>query len=287
MLRTIPLRVGVSRLCLALSLSAVGFSGCITPARIASVDIDAAGPPPVADALRPVIVGVVPQTVDDSGGDSVAKPAAPGAAPMIVTAHPLQDSPAPIGSLAVRQVREALPPALPPPPQTATEAPYSTQFKTIQQISLDISLPVDADPMLNRLAPPANVAADALPQMAAQDPFYRGDLIDYGMYDNTPLPPVGLDMCYQPLYFQELNAERYGRSWGILQPAVSVANFYGRIPLLPYMAFAYPARRCTYHAHWSLPGYRIPRREPYELAVSPIGGAAETAALIGVILLIP
>src|SRR5262245_34623821 len=240
MLRTSRLRVGTSQVCLAFSLAALGLGGCITPAKIASVDVDAAAPAPVAEVLKPVVIGSVPQTADDSSDHTVLKSAPPPAPPTIVTARPTESASAPIGALVARQVREALPPALPPPREAPGVAAYSTGFKSIQQISLDISLPVDADPMLNRLAPPANVAAEALPQMAAQSPFYRGDLIDYGMYDNTPLPPVGLDMCYQPLYFQELNAERYGHSWGILQPAISVANFYSRIPMLPYMAFAWP-----------------------------------------------
>jgi hypothetical protein len=183
------------------------------------------------------------------------------------------------------------PPSANPPGATAPETLPSElsavqRVRTIQQISLDISPADSGDPMLREIAPPTNYAAEALPQLAAEHPFYRGDLIDYGMYDNTP-QPGGLDLAYQPLYFQELNAERYGRSWGVFQPAVSVANFYGRIPLLPYMAFSRPARRSTYHAHWALPGYKIPCREPHDLIVSPAGGAAQTAALIGIILLIP
>jgi hypothetical protein len=159
-------------------------------------------------------------------------------------------------------------------------------IKTLQQISLDISPPAGGKDMVERIAPPTNYAAEALPLLAHQHPFVRGELIDALGYDIEPVPD-GLEICYQPLYFQELNAERYGRSWGVLQPAVSAANFYGRLPLVPYMLFSRPARRCTYHAHWELPGYHIPRREKNPLVISPAGGAAQTAALFGVILLIP
>ncbi|HZN32948.1 MAG TPA: hypothetical protein VFB80_03985 [Pirellulaceae bacterium] len=288
MLRTTRLPVGASRLCLALALAALSASGCITPAKIASVEIDTTLPAPAANPLKPILVATAPQVADPAQEQTILAPADALPPPTIVTAQPLENAPAPIGPLVPGQAREALPPAPPPaaPPRRADAAALA-QIKPIRQISLDITLPVDADPMLNRLAPPTNYAAEALPQMAAQNPFYRGDLIDYGMYDNTPLPPVGLDMCYQPLYFQELNAERYGRSWGCLQPAVSVVQFYGRIPMLPYMAFAWPARRCTYHAHWALPGYRIPGKEPYPIVISPAGGAAQAAAMLGVILLIP
>src|SRR5262249_35980113 len=40
--------------------------------------------------------------------------------------------------------------------------------------------------------------------------------------------------CHGPLYFEEVNLERYGYSFGVLQPAVSGAHFFGTLPLLPY-----------------------------------------------------
>ena len=244
-------------------------------------------PASISSLLAGQVREALPPALPPPAPSVTAQPLNNAAQPLNNAAQPLNDAPAPLSSLFARQVREALPPALPPPAPSVAELAASTRVKSIRQISLDISLPVEADPMLNQMAPPTNYAAEALPRMAEESPFYRGDLIDYGMYDNTPLPPVSLDMCYQPLYFEELNAERYGRSWGCLQPAVSMASFYGRIPLLPYMAFARPARRCTYHAHWALPGYRIPGREPNPPVVSAAGGAAQTAAMIGVILLIP
>jgi hypothetical protein len=138
---------------------------------------------------------------------------------------------------------------------------------------------------LSAIAPPRDYAGEALPALAQEQPFTRGDLVEAG-FEWHP-SPEGLTFCHQPLYFEEVNLERYGRSWGVLQPAVSVAKFYGRIPALPYMVFAQPARRCTYHAHWSLPGYRIPVREHQPLVPSVHGGASEVAVLYGLILLIP
>jgi len=263
---------------LSLFAALAATSGCITPARISTVESDAALRALIERAIPPVVVPATPMVVAEPLENHPSQPA---------------EEPAPVTvSVWTKQPPAPQPPPapLPNPPTAAPPEPLPSglvqRVKPIEQISLDISVR-DTGDMFGRIPPPENYAAQALPQLAQEVPFLRGDLIDYGMYDNTPLPPVSLDMCYQPLYFQELNAERYGRTWGILQPAVSMANFYGRIPLLPYMAFAYPARRCTYHAHWSLPGYRIPGREPHDLIVSPTGGAAQTAALIGVILLIP
>jgi hypothetical protein len=171
--------------------------------------------------------------------------------------------------------------------QEPREGQPSTQqrIKSILEISLDIRPPQIFNDQREAMAPPLDVAQTALPQLAQAEPFTRGDLAQSG-YHWQPTPE-GLWFCYQPLYFQEVNVERYGRSFGIFQPAVSVASFYGRVPLLPYMVFARPARQCTCPPHWTLPGYRIPEWERHEFVPSISGAAAESAAIYGLILLIP
>lgn len=307
---------------LTATLLAASLTGCITPAKIATVETDATLPTSRA-TLAPAVVDAAPLPPGPTFQELIDQPV--GHAAVAPAAGPNQSAQAqspslPPATFSVVQAREALPPVPPPPPlpnppppvtpvppppnptlpnptlpnPTLPNPPMSAapaappaelnsqpMFRALQQITLDISPPTMS------MARPVNYAAEALPRMANEQPFYRGDVIDYGFSDNSPVPPIGLGMCYQPLYFQELNAERYGRTWGIFQPAVSVASFYGRIPLLPYMAFAYPARRCTYHAHWALPGYKIPQREHYPISLSPAGGAAEAATIIGIILLIP
>lgn len=170
-------------------------------------------------------------------------------------------------------------------PNAITEAPVLQRTKSIREISLDITPPQLVTDQNVALGLPQNYAATALPALAAERPFTRGDLLEAG-YEWHP-SPQGLTFCYQPLYFEDANLERYGRSWGCLQPFVSAAHFYSKIPALPYMVFAQPARRCTYHAHWTLPGYKIPRREPQPLVPSLTGAAAEVAVIYGIVLLIP
>lgn len=41
-------------------------------------------------------------------------------------------------------------------------------------------------------------------------------------------------VCYHPLYFEDPNAERYGWSLGLLQPAVSTGKFYFNTLMLPW-----------------------------------------------------
>jgi hypothetical protein len=159
------------------------------------------------------------------------------------------------------------------------------RIKSIQQISLNIAPPALFDDAGGPIPLPMNVAGQTLPILAEQQPFRRGEFVDYG-FDWQP-EPIGLEFCYQPLYFEEVNLERYGRSWGIFQPYVSAVHFYRQIHRLPYYMFSQPARRCTYHAHWALPGYRIPCRERRPLHPSVAGVMAECAWVYGMLVLVP
>lgn len=52
---------------------------------------------------------------------------------------------------------------------------------------------------------------------------------------------------HQPLYFEEVNAERYGYqcNW-VAQPFVSTAHFFGTLPALPYLMTVNCPRECVY-----------------------------------------
>ena len=71
-------------------------------------------------------------------------------------------------------------------------------------------------------------------------------------------------LCYQPLYFEEANLERYGYQCGdrscccscgcecCLQPAASAFHFFGTIPVLPYCM----AADCPGNCNYTLGNYR-------------------------------
>src|SRR5581483_1803175 len=59
------------------------------------------------------------------------------------------------------------------------------------------------------------------------------------------LPPRAVafvpgDFCYRPLYFEDRNAERYGWTVPLAQPALSTARFYLDTVLLPYKMVLHP-----------------------------------------------
>jgi hypothetical protein len=94
----------------------------------------------------------------------------------------------------------------------------------------------------------------------------------------------GLYHC--PLYFQEVTLERYGYSWGLAQPAVSVAHFFGRIPALPYLMTVDPPLRCVYTLGHYRPGSCVP---PFLHTVpfDPLAAAVQGGVVTGLVYLIP
>jgi hypothetical protein len=93
-------------------------------------------------------------------------------------------------------------------------------------------------------------------------------------------------VCHRPLYFEEVNLERHGYKVPILQPALSMAHFFGRIPALPYMIASERHHRCTY----TLGHYRPGDYAPYSLYLPrfSVGGSAlETVAVAGILFAFP
>lgn len=92
--------------------------------------------------------------------------------------------------------------------------------------------------------------------------------------------------CHRPLYFEDENLERHGRSLGLLQPAASTAHFAGRTLAWPYLAGAYPPHECIYTLGRERPGscaaYRM-----YRPPVSVRGAIYEGAAAAGLSFIVP
>lgn len=93
-------------------------------------------------------------------------------------------------------------------------------------------------------------------------------------------------LCHKPLYFEDVALERYGHTWGVLQPAVSGAHFFAALPLLPYkMGVDHPCD-CIY----ALGYYRPGDCAPYHILpfpISPRGAVYEGMAATGLVYLLP
>jgi hypothetical protein len=96
-------------------------------------------------------------------------------------------------------------------------------------------------------------------------------------------------LAHQPLYFEQVNLERYGYAptrsrFG--QSILSAAHFFGSVFILPYRLGAEPV-----HEHQYVLGhYRPGSCAPYKIHRPPLdwkGGALETATIVGLIFAIP
>lgn len=73
-------------------------------------------------------------------------------------------------------------------------------------------------------------------------------------------------LCHKPLYFEQKHLERYGHSWGpYLDPVVSGAHFFTRLPVLPYCMGIKAPNECVY----TLGHYRPGSCAPYMIEPIP------------------
>lgn len=98
---------------------------------------------------------------------------------------------------------------------------------------------------------------------------------------------VAAKTCHRPLYFEEVNAERYGYTCNrTLQPVISTAHFFSTIPMLPYLMAADGPCQCNYTLGHYRPGSCNPYRH-HRWPRSIKGVSVEAAVAVGLIALIP
>ena len=94
-------------------------------------------------------------------------------------------------------------------------------------------------------------------------------------------------LCHKPLYFEQVQVERYGHSWPpVVQPLLSGAHFFGSLPLLPYKMGLTTPNECIY----TLGHYRPGNCAPYMIEAVPFtwrAAAFEAAAWTGGAFAIP
>jgi hypothetical protein len=65
-------------------------------------------------------------------------------------------------------------------------------------------------------------------------------------------------VCYEPLYYEQINFERYGWNLGVIAPFVSAGAFYYDLLLAPYHALTNPSPCYDCGAGYCLPGDPVP-----------------------------
>ncbi|MEM8946814.1 MAG: hypothetical protein AAGD11_16690, partial [Planctomycetota bacterium] len=66
-------------------------------------------------------------------------------------------------------------------------------------------------------------------------------------------------ICHKPLYFEQVQLERYGHSWGpYVQPIMSGVHFFSTVPILPYKMGIRTPNECVYTLGYYRPGSCAP-----------------------------
>lgn len=94
-------------------------------------------------------------------------------------------------------------------------------------------------------------------------------------------------LCHKPLYFEDINLERYGHSAGpLVQPVLSGAHFFMNVVALPYHMGINPPTECRYPLGYYRPGDCAPWLvRPIPLSIR--GGLTAAATYVGGAVLLP
>jgi hypothetical protein len=94
-------------------------------------------------------------------------------------------------------------------------------------------------------------------------------------------------LCNKPLYFEEVQLERYGHEVGpVMQPLISSAHFFGNALILPYKMGIHPPTECQYALGYYRPGSCAPYMIP-AIPWSLRGAAVQAGVVTGGAALIP
>ncbi|MFK8112054.1 MAG: hypothetical protein AB8B91_07615 [Rubripirellula sp.] len=95
------------------------------------------------------------------------------------------------------------------------------------------------------------------------------------------------NLCHTPLYFEDVNLERYGHTRGpLLEPVVQSAHFFASIAVLPYKMGVHGPTECQYALGYYRPGNCAPWIKP-PMPLSARGAIAQAATMTGLFWLIP
>ncbi len=115
----------------------------------------------------------------------------------------------------------------------------------------------------------------------------EGETFQPRRFASTTMTWKATGVCHKPLYFEDLNMERYGHGYGCLaDPFVSAAHFFVTLPVLPYKAGVELPWECIYPLGYYRPGSCAPWTCP-AVPISPRGFAVEAATITGLVFLLP
>lgn len=145
----------------------------------------------------------------------------------------------------------------------------------------------ERDPYSNLCPPPAGVVTDEFhcPDIAE---LPRDEIYEPRNFAHVDKNWVPTNIKYYPLYFQDVNLERYGHmEHPVVQPAKSVALFSGQFLLLPYQMAMHQVRRPTYPLGYLQPGDVAAPKLYYRTPINFQAAAVAAGVYTGWVFLIP
>jgi hypothetical protein len=169
------------------------------------------------------------------------------------------------------------------PSSVAARAPNQVDpgLRPIGTVGINIAQPRPENMTPDGIDLPDNLAA-AIVEEAGSQRFETEPFKPWGAYGQLA---ISSNFCHRPLYFEDVNLERYGRSWGAAQPFVSAGKFFATVPLLPYKMVREPPHVCQADV-----GPPAGTPAPRQRVVGPLevdAALVEAAVVVGLILLIP
>ena len=233
--------------------------------------------PAVASVVRLTPL-VVAQTPDDTASTIAEEPE--GSEPMEPT--------------VVRAEEPRLDESAEEPTDASTDegdAPKTDQADEVDEPSQTADLNEDGLKSIRELTLDIRPEQGELPRDLAAAKFQHSGEVRHLPGTNRPWPLYEFwweapAVCHRPLYFEEVNLERYGYSYGLDQFLLSGAHFFGKVPALPYLITAEPHRDCVYTLGHYPPGSYAPYHIHYP-PVSLRAAAVEAAVVSGLIFAIP
>lgn len=167
--------------------------------------------------------------------------------------------------------------AAPPTPP----APKSGVLRPLAEVNIQTRLP-EGGALPTDMSQQAHAAA-----LNGPGPVVPSAWVDQRPWMSYEFAWVASNMVHRPLYFEDLNLERYGNSaCPALQPAISAARFAAELSVLPYQVALHRPRECIYLLGYCRPGSKAPNLA-YVPPLRLDAAAVEAAAITGAVFIIP
>ena len=260
---------------------------------------EAAPPKELASSPRPAETEKPAELAAPTGTKKAAEP----------TAKPARPAPPPFDSLELDPEKPTTPPAAAPGTSPAALSPAAPSSAAPPSAGPSITAPsitaatdgyerdcrISREYLLNRTL--ADISLDIAVAGVPGEDFpvscdietHQIPINGYRLGQQEPLnfAWTASGLCHKPLYFRELQAERYGHTIGpISQPFLSAAHFFCNATVLPYKMGMRPPQECVYALGHIWPGDPAPRYLP-AVPISLRGGIMQAGAVLGAVYVLP